>query len=180
MLCKTHIIYIGLLRAGIRQHHRIVPEPEAVNSRIALCHREEGLSIVSLHSGNHIVFPVQPDGSRIHHRIDPQPLHKIRIGLFVNVIFPDHRNVLSRQDRILIPVQNSVVEPALPIALLLQGFQLGLQYIILSVYHLILPESGSCARCDTGISTAQRLAFGSPAFRSGRHPRTIPSPLFCQ
>ena len=81
MFCETHVIYIGLLGTGIGKQDRIIPEAEPVNSIITLCHTEEGLSVVPFYSGHQIIFPVQLDGTRIHHCIDAQSLHKVRIGL---------------------------------------------------------------------------------------------------
>ena len=49
MLCQTHIVYVRLLRAGIRQFHRIIPEMKAVDAAFALRHRKERFPVVPFH-----------------------------------------------------------------------------------------------------------------------------------
>ena len=58
MLCQSHIIDVCLLRTYIIQKDRVIPETEIINSVITLCHAEEGLSVISLNTGNQIILSV--------------------------------------------------------------------------------------------------------------------------
>ena len=131
MLGQTHIVDIGLLRAGVRQNHRIIPEMETVDTVVALCHSKERFPVISFHTDHQIIFSVKFNGSGVHHGVDAQTLLKIRIGLLVEVISPVYRCKLPGQDRILIPVINSVVKITLVI------FS-GNKLVHLCLFHIIL------------------------------------------
>ncbi len=88
MLRQTHIIHIRLLRTGIRQQDRIIPEPESVDPVITLSHTEERLPVIPLDTGYQIKLAVQLNSAGIHDRIDTEALHEIRIRLRVQVVLP--------------------------------------------------------------------------------------------
>ena len=83
MLRQTHVIDICLFRAGIRQKNRVIPETETVDSVVALRHAEERLSVIPLDARHQIIFSVQLDRSGVHHGVDAETLHKVRIGVRV-------------------------------------------------------------------------------------------------
>ena len=131
MLGQTHIVDIGLLRTGVRQNHRIIPEVEAIDAIVTFCHRKEGFPVISFHTNHQIIFSVELNGSGVHHGVDAQTLLKIRVGFLIEVISPVHRCKLPGQDRILIPVINSIVKITL---LIFSGNKL----VHLCLFHIIL------------------------------------------
>ena len=110
MLCQSHIIHIGFLRAGIRQKNGIIPESEIIDSVITFCHRKEGLSVIAFHSGHQIKLPIQVNGTGIKHTVDAQTLLKKGIGPLVQIILPDNGRMLSGQYWINISVIDTVVK----------------------------------------------------------------------
>ena len=109
MLGKTHIIYIGLLRAGIRQNYRVIPEMETIDSVVTLCHCKERFTVVSLHTDYEIIFSIKLDGSGIHHCVDAETFLEIRICFFIQIVSPVYRCKLSGKYRIFVAVIDSVV-----------------------------------------------------------------------
>ena len=88
---------------------------KAVDSVVALCHREERLSVISLDPRHKVKLSVQLYRAGIKGTIHTEPLHEIRIGLGIHVKFPEWRDMIARQYRVLITVINAIVEIALHI-----------------------------------------------------------------
>lgn len=76
MLGQAHIVDVGFLRAGIGQHHGIIPEVEAVDACIGLRNGEEGLAVVALDADNEVELAVQVDRAAVECGVDAQALMK--------------------------------------------------------------------------------------------------------
>ena len=109
VLGKSHIVNIGLVRLGVGETHGEIPEAEVINRAVALCHCKEGLSVVALNSCHKVILAVKEDSTRVQHRIDAQPLHKMGIGCGVHIVSPDNRCVCSCKHGVLISVIDAVV-----------------------------------------------------------------------
>ena len=189
MLCQPHIVNIRLLRAGVRKQDGIVPETKAVHSVVTFRHAKEGFPIVPLDSGHQIIFPIQINCSRIHHRIDSKPLHKVRICLRIQVILPGQGDMLSGEHRISVPVVHPIVKIRIRLILSAQqGFLLFQLFLIPFVKHFLPPSAlplflspqSTSFHCGKGISRVPRWVFPRRACRFRPPPRTTPSLLFCQ
>ena len=92
VLCKSHIVDICFLRAGIFKEDRPVPKPETVKPAVALRDSEKRLAVRPLDPGNEVILSIQADCTGIQHRIYPEPLLEERIRSRIKVIPPGQRN----------------------------------------------------------------------------------------
>ena len=157
MLCQTHIINIRLLWAGIRKPHRIIPETEAIDTAFTLCYCKKGLAVISFYSRHQIVFPIQVNGSGVHHRIHPKTLHEIRVGIRIQIISPVNRRMFPCQNRIDIPVKDSIVKITFLILLFNQLILFCFFSIITGMNHTILHSAALCQRLNLLITSMHIL-----------------------
>ena len=94
---QTHVIYICGRLTVFRHRDRTVPETEVIDSVRALSHSEEGLAVSSLYAHHKDIFTVPLDGSGIECRMDAEALHKIWIGLLIEIVTPEKRRMLRCQ-----------------------------------------------------------------------------------
>ncbi|MNW58913.1 hypothetical protein D3C74_368020 [compost metagenome] len=52
MLYQTHIVHISVWLIGFRQHDRMIPEAESVNTIIAFSYSKKGFAIDSFNTSN--------------------------------------------------------------------------------------------------------------------------------
>ena len=112
MLGDPHVVDVGFLRADIGQLYRMIPEAETVHPAVAFRHRKKGLAVVSFYPGDDVVFPVPVKRAGVEHRVDAQPLHEIRVAVFVEIVFPEGRHMSAGEHRMHITVDNPVVKGA--------------------------------------------------------------------
>ena len=105
---QPHVIDIDSRLAVLRHCHRIVPETEIVDSVGALRDGEERLPVCAFHSYREHIFSVPLDGSGIEGGVDAESFLQIRIRGRVQVIFPEHRSMSARENRILVSFINAV------------------------------------------------------------------------
>ena len=181
MLGQTHVINVGFLCAGIRQHNRVIPEMEAVDTSITLCNSKERFSVIALHADNEMILSIQINRAGVHHSVDAETLHKVRIRLLIQIISPVNRSELSCQHRILIAVINTVVKICFCVLSCHKAVYLGFFHIILFIQHLLTSQllPYTSVHCDTGISTVLQSAHGS-GFRLHSRTRTTQTPLVCR
>ena len=110
MLGQTHIVDVGLLRAGVRQQDGLFPEVEALHRAVAFCHTEKALAVVALDARHKVILAVQLDGTGVEHGVHAQTLHKVGVRLRVEIEPPRKGNALTGQHRVFPPVVDAVVE----------------------------------------------------------------------
>ena len=104
---QAHIVHIGFFGLGIRQHHGIIPETEALGGAAAFSHGEEALAVHALHPNHQIIFAVQLDRAAVQRGVHAKTLHHVGIGPRVSVVHPEGREVFPGQDGVLIAVEDS-------------------------------------------------------------------------
>ena len=174
MLGQTHVINVGFLCAGIRQHNRVIPEMESVDTSITLCNSKERFSVIALHADNEIILSIQINRAGVHHSVDAETLHKVRIRLLIQIISPVNRSEL-------IAVINTVVKICFCVLSCHKVVYLGFFHIILFIQHLLTSQllPYTSGHCDTGISTVLQSAHES-GFRLHSRTRTTQTPLVCR
>ena len=154
MGCKTHVIYICRWLTILRHGYRTVPEAEIIHSVRTLRHSKERLAVRSLNTYYEDILSVPLDGAGIESRMDFEALHKIRIGLLIEVITPEKWGVRSGKDRVRIAFVDAV--PFYRFILFRdEGFMLCLQplqsfiechiLLLLNLYNTIISSSSAKA-----------------------------------
>lgn len=110
VLRQTHIVDVRFLGGGVWQDDRVIIKAEALHRVIAARDGEEGLSVIAFYAGDEAVLTVQLDGAGVHDGVHAETLKTQRICLLVQVKFPERRNVVAGEDRILVTRVNAVVK----------------------------------------------------------------------
>ena len=110
VLRQTHIVDVRFLGGGVWQDDRVIIKAEALHRVIAARDGEEGLSVIAFYAGDEAVLTVQLDGAGVHDGVHAETLKAQRICLLVQVKFPERRNVVAGEDRILVTRVNAVVK----------------------------------------------------------------------
>lgn len=140
MLGQAHIVDVGFLRAGIGQHHGIIPEVEAVDACIGLRNGEEGLAVVALDADNEVELAVQVDRAAVECGVDAQALHEIGIGFGIEVISPVHRRKFAGEHGIFVALVDAVIDVGDDILAGDQLIHLRLFDVVIGMQHnLFLP-----------------------------------------
>ena len=110
---QAHVIHVGRGLPPLRHRDGTVPEAEVVHPVRALRHGEVALPVGAFHAAHQDILPVPLDGAAVEHRMDAEAFHQVRICLLIQVIPPEQRGVLRRQNGILISFVNPVSEDGL-------------------------------------------------------------------
>ena len=110
VLRQTHIVDVRFLGGGVRQDDRVIIKAEALHRVVAARDSEEGLSVIALYAGDEAILAVQLDGAGVHDGVHAETLETQRVRLLVQVEFPERRNVVAGEDRVLVARVNAVIK----------------------------------------------------------------------
>ena len=102
MCYQAHVVNIGIGILQFRQHYRMFPEPEMVNTVRTFGHGKKGFSVNPFYTGYHQVASSPVDRTGIEDGIDRKSFQEIRIRRFIKIKPPVKRHMSSGEYRMSI------------------------------------------------------------------------------